>query len=150
MEHHRIDHYWHRAINTHCDTVAGERPRFMYEAKRMWAEVPMMIRLHREERLGQLPKIHQQCSHSPIEKIEANHLVCCLGKRCRECPHLVALEKADMPPEAIDEAKAWTCAAHIVSQGGDPMMEGYLLTKGDRMFWDRVYENLSRPAPSEG
>lgn len=40
-------------------------------------------------------------------------------------------------------AKAWTCAAHIVSSGGDVLREGYLLTVDDRMYWDKVYENLA-------
>ena len=46
-------------------------------------------------------------------------------------------------PGEIDAAKAWTCAAHIVSSGGDPLKEGYLLTVDDRMFWDNVYTNMS-------
>jgi hypothetical protein len=46
-------------------------------------------------------------------------------------------------PEDIDIAKAWTCAAHIVSEGGDRMNEGYIVTVSDRMYWDRVCENLS-------
>lgn len=29
----------------------------------------------------------------------------------------------------------------------DPMGEGYLLTTGDRMYWDNVYESLSQGEP---
>lgn len=47
-------------------------------------------------------------------------------------------------PEDVDEAKAWTCAAHIVSQGGDRMGEGYMLRVDDRMFWDNVYSSLAQ------
>jgi hypothetical protein len=53
------------------------------------------------------------------------------------------IETPALTPEQQDEAKAWTCVAHILMQGGDHMNEGYLLTTGDRMFWERVYENLS-------
>lgn len=106
-------------------------------------EVPRMAYVLRLERTGALPQRHQQCSHSPVEKIE-NTLTCCLGVKCRECPYLLALEKAErMTPEQIDVAKAWTCAAHIVSKGGDVAREGYILTTGDRIYWDRVYESLS-------
>ena len=40
-------------------------------------------------------------------------------------------------------ATPWTCAAHILMTGGDHMGGGYILTTDDRMYWDRVYENLS-------
>jgi hypothetical protein len=44
----------------------------------------------------------------------------------------------------VDTAKAWTCAAHIVSTGGDTMNEGFLLRVDDRMFWDNVYSSLAQ------
>lgn len=142
-----MNHEWHVAINkfTEDKIGKGEWPRFMYEAKTMADEVPRMVVILRLEREGKLPQRHQQCSHSPVEKVADNHLTCCLGVKCRKCPHLLALEKAAMKPEEIDVAKAWTCAAHIVSQGGDTAGEGYLLTVGDRLFWDRVYESMGAP-----
>jgi hypothetical protein len=76
-----------------------------------------------------------------------NHLSCCLGVKCRECPELQALDAIEGTPEQIDEAKAWTCVAHIAFSGGDVMREGYLLTVDDRMYWSRLYENLSQPNP---
>ena len=81
---------------------------------------------------------------SPTVPVPENRLSCCLGVECRKCPELLALEKASLTPEQIDVAKAWTCVGHIASQGGDPMKKGYLLTVGDRMFWDNVYESLSQ------
>lgn len=146
----RIDHEWHCAINRFSEGKAGKGdwPRFMYEAKKMWGEMPRMILLHRQERLSELPKIHQQCSHSAPVPLPENALTCCKGIKCRQCPELLALEKADMPPETIDEAKAWTCAAHIVSTGGDVMNEGYLLTTGDLMFWDNVHASLAHDGDS--
>lgn len=139
------DHEWHVAINRHCEGKHGEeRPSFMYDAKEMADEVPRMAYILRQERNGKLPQQHQQCSHQPVEQIE-NELTCCLGVKCRECPHLLALEKAErMTPEQIDVAKAWTCAAHIMSKGGDTMREGYILSTSDRIYWDRVHESLSQ------
>lgn len=37
----------------------------------------------------------------------------------------------------------------IVSTGGGPMNEGFLLHVGDRMFWDNVYANLAAQDPPE-
>jgi hypothetical protein len=142
---HRVDHNWHVAINRHSEGKmgTGNWPSFMYEAKTIASEVPRLIRLHRDERQGKLPKIHQQCSMSNPVPVQDNRLTCCLGVECRKCPELLALEKAEMTPEQIDVAKAWTCVAHIAMKGGDTMREGYLLTTSDRMYWDNVYESLS-------
>lgn len=110
----------------------------------MGLEVPRMARLFKLEREGKLSGTHQQCSHSKPEQIPDNHLSCCLGAKCAECPHLKALDgTARSEPEDIDQMKAWTCAAHIVSEGGDMANEGYLLTVSDRMFWDNVHESLA-------
>lgn len=146
---HRIDHAWHVAINRASEGKIGQAdwPHFMYEAKTMASEVPRLIRLHRDERQGKLPQMHKQCSMSPTVPVQDNRLTCCLGVECRKCPELLALEKADLPPEQIDVAKAWTCAVHIAMKGGDQMREGYLLTTSDRMYWDNVYASLSQQEP---
>lgn len=135
-------HQWHVAINRHHD---GQRAHthWMYEAKDMSMEVPRLTRLFQREREGALPAVHRQCSQAQAVPVVENHLTCCLGVRCRECPELLALEAMPVEPGEIDAAKAWTCAAHIVSSGGDPLKEGYLLTVDDRMFWDNVYTNMS-------
>ncbi len=145
-----LNHEWHVAVNRHSDEWRkadkewGEM-RFMYEAKRMADEVPRMVMLFRQERENALPQTHQQCSMQAPVPVKANHLSCCLGVKARECPHLLALEKIERAtPEDVDEAKAWTCAAHIVSQGGDRMGEGYMLRVDDRMFWDNVYSSLAQ------
>lgn len=153
---HRVYHEWHVAINRFSDFGRKRErdfPHFMYEAKRAASEVPRLIRLHREEREGKLPKVHQQCSRSPVEQISDNYLECCLGVKCKECPHLQALEKAELLPEQIDIAKAWTCVGHILETRGRNFVdtsEGYLLTVGDRMFWQRVYESLASDSPGDG
>ncbi len=142
-------HEWHVAVNRHQDEQrkAG-RPlseaRFMYEALHVADEVPRMAKLFKAEREKALPQTHQQCSMQPPVPMKDNHLSCCLGVKARECPHLLALEKIERcTPDDVDTAKAWTCAAHIVSLGGDRMNEGYMLRVDDRMFWDNVYASMA-------
>ena len=138
------EHEWHVAINAFTMASKDSWRKWMYEAKTLAQEVPRLIVLFRMERTGQLPAVHQQCSRSPAEPIAENHLTCCLGVRCSACPELLAIGQAKMTDEQRDEAKAWTCAAHIAMNGGDVAGEGYLLRVDDRMFWDRVYDSLSR------
>lgn len=145
-----LNHEWHVAVNKHSDEwrKAGNgwgEVRFMYDAKKMADEVPRMVMLFRREREGALPQTHQQCSRQAPVPVKDNHLTCCKGVNTRECPHLLALEKiARCDPADVDAAKAWTCAAHIVSTGGDIMNEGFLLRVDDRMFWDNVYDSLAQ------
>lgn len=147
--HYPLNHEWHVAINKHSDEWRKtgnewETMRFMYEAKAMADEVPRMAMLFKAEREKALPQTHQQCSMQAPVPVKNNNLSCCLGVKASECPHLVALEKiARCTPEEVDMAKAWTCAAHIVSKGGDRMNEGYMLRVDDRMYWDNVYSNLA-------
>ena len=138
-------HEWHACCNAANPNMRHRDNDFMYEAVTMANEVPRMAALFMLERKKALPQTHQQCSFQQKEPIQDNHLTCCLGVKCAECPALLALEKMDrVTPDQIDEAKAWTCAAHIVSKGGDSMREGYLLHVGDRMYWDRVYESMAQ------
>ena len=143
-----LNHEWHVAVNRHSNEwrKAGKEwgeMRFMYEAKSMADEVPRMVMLFRQERESALPQTHQQCSMQAPVPVKDNHLSCCKGVKTRECPHLLALEKIERcTPADVDTAKAWTCAAHIASTGGDIMNEGFLLRVDDRMFWDNVHANL--------
>lgn len=145
-----LSHEWHAAINQHQDAqrTAGKywsEASFMYEAKAMADEVPRMVMLFKQERENALPQTHRQCSMQAAVPVKDNYLTCCKGVKTRECPHLLALEKiARCTPDDIDTAKAWTCAAHIVSEGGDIMNEGYLLRVDDRMFWDNLYASLAQ------
>jgi hypothetical protein len=145
-----LSHEWHAAVNRHQDTRrdAGQEwseARFMYDGMKMADEVPRMVMLFRQERENALPQTHQQCSMQAPVPVKDNHLSCCLGVNTRECPHLLALEKLDRcEPSDSDTAKAWTCAAHIVSTGGDLMNEGFLLRVDDRMFWDNVHASLAQ------
>lgn len=139
---------WHTAINRYQDTRRADGKdweRWMYEAKKMADEVPRMVILFKQEREGAMPQTHKQCSRQEAVPVKDNHLSCCLGTKARECPHLMALEKVERcTPDDIDTAKAWTCAAHIVSQGGDYANEGYMLRVDDRMFWGNVHASMSQ------
>ncbi len=137
-------HQWHVVINKFNEGKYGnERASFMYAAKETADEVPRLAKLFEMEREGKLRQTHRQCSHAATVPVPNNHLTCCLGKKCAECPMLMALNNAKLRPEQIDLAKAWTCAAHILSEGGDAAGEGFVLTVDDRMYWDHVYENLT-------
>jgi hypothetical protein len=146
----RFSHEWHVAINRYHDGKHGDdRSGFMYEAKTCADEVPRMALLFQMQRLDKLPKIHRQCSLSTPEPIIDQKLTCCLGTECAKCPMLLALDLANLPPDQTDLAKAWTCAAHIISSGGDTMREGYILTTDDRMYWDNVYQSLAAGDPDD-
>ena len=99
-----MSHEWHCAINRHTEKHGHDGRSWMYEAKDACLEVPRLARILGQERRGELPKRHRQCSMSPTEKIEDNHLRCCLGKECRKCPELLALEVPALTPEQQDEA----------------------------------------------
>ena len=149
---HRFSHKWHVAINQFHEGKIGspEWRSWLYEAKTMADEVPRMTMLFRRERDGLLTTTHTQCSRSESVPVIDNHLSCCLGVACRACPELLALDTIkEATPEQIDQAKAWTCAAHIVSNGGDHAGEGYLLTVDDRRYWNRVYQNMAASDPAE-
>lgn len=150
------EHQWHVAINEHVfppdgDRVAShEENKFMYEAKKASLEVERLALLFKHEREGKLPKTFRKCACCSNERhVVDNHTACCLGVECRKCPHLLALDKAQMPIEEIDRAKAWTCVAHIISKGGDWANEGYILTVDDRMFWDDVASSLLSEPPEQ-
>ena len=139
------DHPWHVQINRHSEAVGHDSMRFMYEAKDCAEEVPRMTLLFAMERKSALAKQHHQCSRDHEgQTVPDNHLTCCLGVECRKCPHLLALDAVPRSDEERDVMKAWTCAVHIVSSGGDTAREGYLLTEDDKMFWGNLYYSLSQ------
>lgn len=141
---HNFNHNWHVAINRYTFETGHENTSFMYEAKTLSQEVPRLTMLFAKEREGTLATVHKQCSLSPEIPVANNHLTCCLGIKCKDCPELKALELIEgATPEQVDTVKAWTCCAHIVSKGGDMAGEGYILTVNDRMFWDNVYQSMS-------
>lgn len=156
------DHEWHAAINrfandeTHFpkpnDGRSKDWPRMMYTAKQVSDEVPRMILLFEQERRG-LPTSYKMCGHdpSPATPLPDNHLRCHLGKQCRQCPYLQAIEAApDMTNEAKDEAKAWTCATHILLESKpDTYFEGFLHDKSDDAFHARMARSFMEAEPPE-
>lgn len=141
---HHLMHQWHTAVNQFSLSTIGEWPGFMYHGKQLANELPRLTLLFQLERTGQLPKIHRQCSRSePVEVVD-NHLTCCLGVACRDCPYLKALEVQGIEPEVIDQMKAFTCAAHVLENINQvDASEGFILTTDDQMYWQNVYESLA-------
>lgn len=147
-----IQHEWHVAINQYHygeNFVKINKPQsWMYDAKNIADEVPRLSHLFRNERLGKLPKVHRQCSQSKPEEVIDNHLSCCLGVKCKECPYLLALEATNVSRERVDEIKAWTCVTHILTEKAKnpnsiDTSEGFILTTDDKMFWENLYSSLS-------
>jgi hypothetical protein len=134
-------HNWHVAINGFTGEHGHDDHGFMYEAKNAAGELPRIAYIFGQERRGELSTLHQQCSHTAPVPIPENYLMCCLGKRCSECPMLKGIEQMKGTDAEKDLAKAFTCVAHIVSQGGDMVNEGYIMDQSDRMFWRNVFEN---------
>lgn len=140
------DNWWHSAINIFHDRLRAlfgkeaKFPRMMYGAKQLSDEVPRMILLFEEERKG-LAESFKMCAHDPAPAVELpdNHLKCHLGVECRKCQFLAAIESSGASNEAKDEAKAWTCATHILlASSEDDYIEGYLHDKSDAIMNERM------------
>lgn len=154
---------WHGAINAFAndekhfpmptDGRSKDWPRMMYTAKMVSDEVPRMILLFENERRG-LATHFKMCGHEAGAgtPLPDNHLRCHLGKECRKCPYLLAIEAAaDMTIEAKDEAKAWTCATHILLESEvDTFFDGALLRdKSDDAFNVRMARSYMDAEPPE-
>lgn len=140
----RARNKWHVAINEYVRGAGYKAVCFMYRAKELQDEVPRLVTLFEMERRNRLPKAHRQCSCQDTVPVSDNHLTCALGVECRTCPHLSVIEATDIPDEKKDEAKAWTCVAHILDAGKHcDTSEGMLLTVDDRMYWDSVYRSMA-------
>lgn len=145
---------WHSAINTfansdHYSRPAGggskDWPRMMYRAKMVSDEVPRMILLFEHERTG-LATHYKMCGLDPrpATPLPDNHLRCVLGEQCRKCPYLAAIEASPtMSDDAKNEAKAWTCATHILQEKrADNHIEQFLYDKSDDAFDARLAESF--------
>jgi hypothetical protein len=139
------DNEWHALINRFQDGLrAAGKPweGWLYTAKKVSDEVPRMILLFEYERRG-LATHFKMCGHEsgPGKPLPDNHLRCSLNQECRKCPYLQAIEAApDMTNEAKDEAKAWTCATHVLlSSEVDTFFDGgFLHDKSDAAFNERM------------
>lgn len=155
------DSEWHRAISAHSDderhfpkppkvtgvaTKSRDWPRMMYTALRISDEVPRAILLFERERTHGLAGAYKMCGHDPrpATPLPDNHLRCALGKECRKCPHLAAIDASEkMTPEAKDEAKAWTCATHFLLESKpDVFFEELIYDKSTAAFHARLGESF--------
>jgi hypothetical protein len=147
---------WHAAINAFSDSGFYARPadgrskdwpKMMYEAKKLADEVPRMILLFERERAGQLPQAWKMCGHDqrPASPLPDNHLRCALDKECRRCPYLAAIEASPtMTAEAKDEAKAWTCATHILRETTtNHHIEEFIWEKSSVAFHERMARSFA-------
>jgi hypothetical protein len=150
------DHEWHGVINKFQNGLraAGkEWEGWLYTARMVSDEVPRMILLFEQERRG-MPTSYKMCGHdpAPATPLPDNHLRCHLGQQCRTCPYLQAIEAADnMTDEAKDEAKAWTCATHILLASQlDAFFDGaFLRDKSDDAFNERMGRSFMDAEPPE-
>lgn len=136
---------WHRAING-LDTDHREKS-FMYTALKISNHVPNMIGQFERQRTTGLPSKYKMCAHDPrpAKELEDNHLRCFLGKDTRSCPYLKAIDASEtMTLEAKDEAKAWTCATHVLLESSpETYMESVLRDKSDDAFDEHLLRSLS-------
>ncbi len=153
------DSAWHGAINAESDRCRSNNepwPRMMYTAKMISDEVPRMVLLFQYERERGMPDTYKMCAHDPrpATPLKDNHLRCALGKECRKCPYLTAIDRDDrMTPEAKDEAKAWTCATHFLLESKpDVYVEQILFDKSDDAFQERLMQSFGEmdDGPQEG
>lgn len=149
---------WHRAINAESERLqsAGEAsPRLMYLAKQVSDELPRLIILFQYEREGRLGKSFKMCAYdpAPATPLPDNHLTCALGKACRDCVYLKAIDRGTtMTPQAKDEAKAWTCVTHILNSTSLPNfigVEEFVWDKSSAAFDERMVRSMAQEEPPE-
>lgn len=150
------DHQWHVACNAESDRLAAEAPKngqsrpwakMMHTARKISDEVPRMVLLFQYERERGLPNSYKMCGHDPrpATPLPDNHLACALGQQCRKCPHLAAIDRSAMTPEAKDEAKAWTCATHFLLESDpDVFFEEIIYDKSSAAFNARLVESFAQ------
>jgi hypothetical protein len=135
---------WHGALNG--EGIGNQAPHWMYIAKMISDEVPRMILLFEYERTGRLGSSYKMCGHDPrpATPLPDNHLSCVLGKECRKCPFLSRIDANErITSEAKDEAKAWTCATHVLLESKiDVYMEGIVHDKSHAAFEARLIESF--------
>lgn len=140
---------WHQSVSAYNAALhAAGQPwaGWMYTAIKVADEVSRMILLFEREREDALGDSYKMCAHDPrpATPLPDNHLRCMLGHECRKCPHLAAIDASErMTPEAKDEAKAWTCATHVLLESKlDTFFESFLRDKSDDAFDARLLESF--------
>jgi hypothetical protein len=119
---------WHGGINKYADDerkAEREWPHWLYTVKDAGFEASRLMLLFQQDRDADVD------------------LRCALGKRCRDCPILQAIETSMVASRAapfsrgvedwdIDAAKTWTCIGHILHEKVEPFDGGFLSTARDR------------------
>ena len=173
----QADHIWHVWMNRYSEKeqkAGREWPHSLYEFKSLLHFLEYGWVLLQKAFTDALPKVHQQCSHSPVEAVPVNVLKCCLGTECTKCEILLSVKEAfdaerqrecgqlgkyyaEVPDEEMYRRMAGVCAWHIyreacgITEGfhGVDTSEGHLMDVTDRMFWDRVYGSMAATDPEE-
>jgi len=155
-----VDGAWHTWINQRQDArrLAGEpHESSLYEFKRAVEELRRLPIWMRRARTGTLPTTHRQWSHSPVEPLPSNTLICALGQDVSTCPILQSLyasvresslrQWSLVTIEDGDELAARTCVWHILTtklaHPNAYMNDGYVTDASERLYWDRVMDNLA-------
>jgi len=163
------DHIWHVWISQRQEERQKENKLWeqsLYEFKRLLAFLSYGAKQIADAFEGKLPQTHQQCSHQPVEQLKVLNVLKCSrdGVDVTKCPILQSLSDSfeeqtkilSRPKSVLYDLMAKTCAWHVYTkaisapeghQFSIDTTEGYLLDTTDRMFWDRVYSNLSETDP---
>jgi hypothetical protein len=124
----RAENAWRVGINAFAAAereVGRDWPRWLYEVKNAAHESYRLMDLFRSDR-----------------KTDTD-LRCTLGKRCRDCPVLRAIDTAMVEQQRmkwqsgvedfdIDAAKTWTSVGHILRENAQVTPGGFLSTKAQR------------------
>ncbi len=165
-----VEHVFHVWMNQRQDERREERLPWesdLYEWQGAMREMERLPIWLRRARMGELPTIHQQCSHSQPETIEHNVLRCALGRDVTECVLLKSLYAlfteyskkpwySDLTLEDADRMGARVCCWHIFRavfgitgerKNAIDTSEGYVQDESDRRFWATVYDHLAGEDP---
>ena len=167
----RSDHIYHVFLNAEQQgKPLGEFDHSAYLWKDAYSFMQYGHKRIQQAFEGGLPVLHQQCSHSPVEKVEGNRLLCCLGPQVDTCPILLRLkatfeEHWNRPPvessgydtgkyyregvtaEDMYKTMAKVCAHHVYEESKKTFIdasEGFHLDSTDRIFWERTYASMAQ------
>lgn len=154
----RILHQMHCNVNARQTEIRKENKdeweHWLYEAIYLKGNLAGTTYKFKQLREGTLPTSMRYCSHSPVESLPPQKLICALGKNVAECPILKDVFAAtETPsPELLDELKASVCVSHIYRESVLPgqvvdTSEGYVQDESDRAYWAKTYAYMAMEEP---